>query len=324
MMPEIQHIPVLLDEVIKGLRCARPGLYVDCTVGAGGHAKGILESSPENRVIGIDWDDEAVGIASENLKEFGGRVTLIREDFSSIKMILENLGVSEVEGFLFDLGVSYVQLSSRERGFSFQEEGPLDMRMDRRRKTTAADLVNKLPEKELIKILKVYGEERFAKKIVSAIIKERKKGPITSTRRLAETVYSSVPFSYRKGRINPATRTFQALRLTVNRELEHLDTAIKDAVGYLRREGRICVISFHSLEDRIVKGVFRSMEKGCICPPRIPYCLCGLKKTVTVLTRKPIRPSAIEIKNNPRARSARLRVAEKLEIFSLRSVQAMP
>lgn len=307
-----QHIPVLFDEVLEALRCERPGLYVDCTVGAGGHAKGILSASPENRLIGIDWDEEAIGIASENLKEFGTRVTLVREDFSSIKTILERMEISEVDGFLFDLGLSSIQLRSAERGFSFKMESPLDMRMDRRKTTTAADLVNTLPDEELIRIIKTYGEERWARRIVSAILRERGKGPITLTGQLADIIISAVPPPYRSGRIHPATRTFQALRIAVNRELEHLDTAIKDAVGLLNRGGRIGVISFHSLEDRIVKEVFRNLEKGCICPPRIPYCVCGLKKTVIVLTRKPITPSASEMTTNPRARSAKLRVAEKV------------
>lgn len=284
--------------MLDALRCKEhPGLYVDCTVGAGGHAKWILTSSPENRLIGIDWDEAAIGIASENLKAFSGRVTLIREDFSAIKTILEelNIRIGEVDGFLFDLGLSSIQLGTAGRGFSFQEDSPLDMRMDIRKPTRASDLVNKLPGKELERTIKTYGEERWAKRIVSAILRERGRRPIATTRQLADIVCSAVPYSYRRGRIHPATRTFQALRIAVNRELEHLDSAIKDAVGHLRKGGRICVISFHSLEDRIVKGTFR-----------------GLKNGVSILTRKPIRPSAVEILNNPRSRSARLRVAEKL------------
>ncbi len=309
---KVLHLPVLLAEVLEALQCGRPGLYVDCTVGAGGHARGILTSSPENRLIGFDWDHEAIEIASENLKEFGARVTLIREDFSSLKTILDELKIREVDGFLFDLGLSSMQLASKERGFSFQEDTALDMRMDRRKKIMASDLVNKLPAEELVKILKVYGEERWAKRIISAILRERKIEPVTSTRRLSDIVRSAVPHSYRAGRIHPATKTFQALRIAVNRELDLLDTAIKDAVGYLKTGRRIGVISFHSLEDRIVKKAFRTMERGCTCPPRIPYCVCGFKKSVTVLTRKPIRPSASEIINNPRARSAKFRVAERV------------
>jgi 16S rRNA (cytosine1402-N4)-methyltransferase len=309
---ELRHLPVLLAEVLEALQCGRPGLYVDCTVGAGGHARGILTSSPENRLIGFDWDQEAIEIASENLKEFGARVTLFREDFSSLRTVLDELKIREVDGFLFDLGLSSMQLASKERGFSFQEDTALDMRMDLRKKITASDLVNKLPERELVKILKVYGEERWARRIVSAILREREKEPVTSTRRLSDIVCSAVPHSYRAGRIHPATRTFQALRIAVNRELDLLDTAIKDAVGYLKTGRRIGVISFHSLEDRIVKEAFRTMERGCTCPPRIPYCVCGFKKSITVLTRKPIRPSASEIINNPRARSAKFRVAERV------------
>ena len=303
----------MLNEVLDALRCKEyPGLYVDCTVGAGGHAKAILESSPENRLIGIDWDEEAIEIASENLKDFGTRVTLISEGFSSLRTILEGLSIREADGFIFDLGLSSMQVGSKERGFSFQEDSLLDMRMDRRKETTASDLVNRLPEKELVKILKLYGEERFARRIVSAILRERVRGPVTTTRQLSDIICSAVPYAYRTGRIHPATRTFQALRIAVNSELEHLDTYIQDAVEYLKTGGRICVISFHSLEGRIVKESFRSMEKGCICPPRFPYCVCGFKQSLKVLTRKPVRPSSTEINNNPRSRSANLRVAEKL------------
>lgn len=311
-MSEPRHIPVLLNEVIDLLKCNRPGLYVDFTVGAGGHAKEILSSSPENRLIGFDWDEQAIAIASENLQAFTNRVTLVHEGFPSFKTTFENLRLSEVDGMVFDLGLSSIQIDSQERGFSFREDSPLDMRMDRRNNTTAADLVNKLDAEQLIKILKVYGEERYARSIVHAVIRERGKDSITSTAKLADIVRSAVPPSYRFGRIHPATKTFQALRIAVNNELDDLDKIIRDAVGYLKSGGRICVISFHSLEDRIVKDVFRSMEKPCICPPRIPYCVCGLKSTLKVITRKPVTPSDAEIAANPRARSAKLRVAEKV------------
>lgn len=311
-MSDLKHIPVLLNEVIDLLKCNRPGLYVDFTVGAGGHAKEILSSSPENRLIGFDWDEQAIAIASENLQAFTNRVTLVHEGFPSFKTTFENLRLSEVDGMVFDLGLSSIQIDSQERGFSFREDSPLDMRMDRRNNTTAADLVNKLDAEQLIKIFKSYGEERYARSIVHAIIRERGKDSITSTAKLADIVRSAVPPSYRFGRIHPATKTFQALRIAVNNELDDLDKMIRDAVGYLKSGSRICVISFHSLEDRIVKDVFRSMEKPCICPPRIPYCVCGLKSTLKVITRKPVTPSDAEIAANPRARSAKLRVAEKV------------
>lgn len=297
---------------MKDLQCKRPGLYVDCTVGAGGHAAGILASSPDNRVIGIDWDNRAIETARENLREFGNRITFVREDYSAIGSILDGMKISEADGFLFDLGLSSMQVDSPERGFSFRHDSHLDMRMDMRKETTAADLVNNLEAGELVQILKEFGEERWAKRIVSAIVRERTKNAITTTGQLSEIVSSAIPHSYRPDRIHPATRTFQALRIAVNRELDDIDKAIKDAVRHLKTGHRICVISFHSLEDRIVKQTFRSMEKGCICPPRIPYCICGLKKEVTVLTRKPIRPSSTEIINNPRSGSARLRTAEKV------------
>ena len=307
-----QHIPVLLEEVLKFLRCERPGLYVDCTVGAGGHASAILASSPDNRVIGIDWDNQAIETARENLKEFGDRITFIREDYSSIGSILDNMNISEADGFLFDLGLSSMQVDSPERGFSFRQDSPLDMRMDTRKETTAAELVNDLDAAELVKIIKEFGEERWARRIVSAIVRERSRAAITTTGQLSEIVCSAIPHSHRPDRIHPATKTFQALRIAVNRELDYIDKAIKDAIMHLKKGCSICVISFHSLEDRIVKQTFRRMEKGCICPPRIPYCICGLKKEITILTRKPIRPSSTEIINNPRSGSARLRAAERV------------
>ncbi|MBI5193786.1 MAG: 16S rRNA (cytosine(1402)-N(4))-methyltransferase RsmH [Nitrospirae bacterium] len=311
-MDEPKHTPVLLNEVKDFLRCSRPGIYVDFTVGAGGHAKEILASSPENRLIGFDWDEQAIEIASENLQAFSNRVTLVHEGFPSFKATLENSGISEVDGMVFDLGLSSIQIDSQERGFSFREDSPLDMRMDRRMNTTAADLVNNLNAEKLIKIITVYGEERYARNIVHALIRERDKEAITSTSKLADIVRSAVPPSYRFGRIHPATKTFQALRIAVNNELEGLDKIIRDAVGYLKSGGRICIISFHSLEDRIVKNTFRNLEKPCICPPRIPYCVCGMKSKLSILTRKPVVPSDAEIAANPRSRSAKLRVAEKI------------
>lgn len=306
------HIPVLLSEVLKLLRCEHPGIYVDCTIGTGGHARGILNACRENQVIGIDRDEEALKIASENLREFADRITFVHDNFFNPGAILSNLGIEKVDGFVFDLGVSSIQLESPERGFSFQENGPLDMRMNKREKITASDLVNTLPEKELTEIFWKYGEERWAKRIASAIVKERAKRPVISTRKLAEIVSSAIPYPYKPKKIHPATRTFQALRIAVNKELEHLEDALREAITYLKKGKRICVISFHSLEDRIVKRAFRSLERGCICPPYLPYCVCGFKQTISVLTRKPVRPSAEEIRVNPRARSARLRSAEKL------------
>jgi 16S rRNA (cytosine1402-N4)-methyltransferase len=292
------HIPVMVREVVEYLRCAPGGLFVDCTVGAGGHAEAILEASgPDGRVIGLDRDDAALLAAAERLRPFGDRVVLFQEDFRGMNALLEDRGIAEVDGILMDLGLSSLQLSDSERGFSFQSDGPLDMRMDRRSGPTAADWVNRLPEKELADLIYRYGEERRSRRIAGAIVRERRKHPIRTTLRLAEIVSWAVPMA-RSGRLHPATRTFQALRIAVNRELEGLAEALRAAVGRLRPGGRLCVIAFHSLEDRIVKQTFRSMDQEGAPPVR-------------VLTRKPDRPGREEVIRNPRARSARLRVAER-------------
>jgi len=306
------HIPVLVKEVLEILRCERPGIYVDCTVGAGGHARAILSASPESRLIGIDRDEEALEIARENLKEFGDRVILIHDNFINLDRILQETGTGEVDGILFDLGLSSIQLESAERGFSFQKEGPLDMRMDRRESTTAADLINTLPQEELEDLFRRYGEERWARRIATAIVKEREKHPITTTRELVDIIMNAVPQSYKFRRIHPATKVFQALRIAVNKELDNLKEALVKAVHMLKKGGRLCVISFHSLEDRIVKHTFRDLARGCICPPHIPVCVCGRKKLVSLITSRPITPEPEEIQLNPRARSAKMRCVEKI------------
>jgi 16S rRNA (cytosine1402-N4)-methyltransferase len=292
------HIPVMVREVVRHLRCAPGRLYVDCTVGAGGHAEAILEASgPDGRVIGLDRDEAALEAASARLRPFGERVILFQEDFRRMNALLEGQGVARVDGIVMDLGLSSLQLADPDRGFSFQKDGPLDMRMDRRTGPTAADLVNRLPEKDLADLIYRFGEERRSRRIAGAIVRERRKAPIRTTLRLAEIVSGAHPRA-RSGRLHPATRTFQALRIAVNRELEGLPEALRDAAGRLHPGGRLCVIAFHSLEDRIVKQTFRSMEKEN--PP-----------PVRVLTRKPERPEREEAVRNPRSRSARLRVAER-------------
>ena len=290
---------MLVQEIVEYLQCG-PGLvFLDCTVGTGGHAEAILNASePDGQLIGLDWDEMALHAARERLRVFGPRVVLFHEDFRRMESVLEVQGIRQVDGVLFDLGVSSSQLSDPQRGFSFQDEGPLDMRMDHRNKRTAADWVNRLPEKELMDILYHYGEERWSRRIARAIVRERARSPIQTTQQLSEIVIKAVPPVARSGRIHPATRTFQALRITVNHELESLSDALSAAAGRLRTGGRLCVIAFHSLEDRIVKQTFREMGKE--------------PGPIRVVTRKPVRPDATEIRRNPRSRSARLRVAEKV------------
>lgn len=297
----IVHIPVLIDEVIKNLKPGRGGIFVDCTLGEGGHAEEILRlSSPDGLLIGIDQDVEALRSARERLKKYGERVKIVHDNFKNINKILEGRGIYGLDGILFDLGVSTSQLMNPFRGFSFRTDGPLDMRMDRVGDITAESLVNGLSEEELVKIIREFGEERYAPKIANAIVRERKKKRITSTLRLAEIIRYAIPRSRVYARIDPATRTFQALRIAVNDELEILRKAIVDASAMLRPGGRICIITFHSLEDRIVKHTFRELSKG------------DGKQILKIITGRPIRPTLMEQESNPRSRSAKLRVAERI------------
>lgn len=301
------HIPVLYQEVLAGLQPRCGGRYIDCTVGGGGHARGILElSRPNGRLLGIDIDPVAIEIAKKCLRVYGPRVTLLNDNYTALKEIAQSHGFCPADGILFDLGMSSFQLEQGERGFSFQLEGPLDMRFSPRGERMAADLVNGLPEEQLAEILFRYGEERRARRIARAIVANR---PLTTTRELAEVVRKAVS---RRRRIHPATKTFQALRIAVNDELDNLAGALPQAVEILAPGGRLAVISFHSLEDRIVKRFFRDEARGCICPPDIPVCVCGHQQTLEIVTKKPIRPSAEEIEANPRSRSARLRVASRI------------
>lgn len=287
-----RHIPVLLKGVIEYLDCRPNKIYVDCTVGEGGHAEEILNKTfPEGRLIGIDRDADALKVAEERLRRFANRFVLINDDFENISEILKEQGIERVDGILFDLGVSSLQLEDAGRGFSFLTDAPLDMRMDRREKVKASDLINTLSEDELRELIYRYGEERWAKRIAAAIVRERRKKPIERTSQLVEVITRAVPAPYRYRRIHPATRTFQTLRIAVNRELEVLPRALQEASGHLNVGGRLCVISFHSLEDRIVKNTLKSLP-------------------LRVLTKKPVTPSEEEITINPRARSAKLRAAE--------------
>jgi 16S rRNA (cytosine1402-N4)-methyltransferase len=307
----LPHHPVLYNETISALQPRGSCSYVDGTVGAGGHAWGILEaSSPDGKLLGLDLDPLAIKLADERLSGYGERVTLVQASYDSLLQQLKALGWVSVEGILLDLGVSSMQLDLPERGFSFQSDAPLDMRFDPRRPQTAADLVNSLPERELADLIYRYGEERQARKIASAIVKAR---PITTTGQLSQLV-SRVTGSSKQRRIHPATLTFQALRIAVNRELEALESFLPQAVTALSPGGRLAVIAYHSLEDRLVKQYFRQESQDCICPPRQPVCTCGHQASLKEITRRPIVPQDSEIERNPRARSARLRVVEKLAI----------
>lgn len=303
----------MVKEVIEYLNCQPNGVYVDGTLGSGGHSLEILKcSSPNGRLIGIDWDVEAISLASDRLKDFQDRVTIVCKNFKTLGSILKNLRVYKVDGILLDLGVSSTQLGDKDRGFSFRLEGPIDMRMDRGFVLKAFDLINSLSIPELEEILWKYGEERFAKKIARSIADYRKVQPITTTTQLADITSTAIPSRFHPKRIHPATRTFQAIRIAVNDELTNLEIALREGVDLLKEGGRFCVISFHSLEDRIVKQSFRSFARGCICPPDMPECNCQEESKIKVLTRKPILPSEEEISKNPRSRTARLRVAERL------------
>jgi 16S rRNA (cytosine1402-N4)-methyltransferase len=307
--PLFKHRPVLYHEIIHFLRPISPGRYVDATVGAGGHAYGILErSSPAGRLLAFDRDPQALELAAQRLSEFGNRVTLVHASYTRLEEESRRLGWESVNGILFDLGVSSMQIDSPERGFSFQSEGPLDMRFDPHQGRDAASLVNSLPEKELADLIWRYGEERNARRIARAICQAR---PLTTTTELAEVIRHAVG---QRERIHPATRTFQALRIAVNEELLAIEAALPQALDLLAPGGRLAVISFHSLEDRLVKQFFRRESSDCICPPEQPVCTCGHRAVIREITRRPVTPKEEEIQENPRARSARLRVAEKLEL----------
>ena len=307
------HTPVMVREVIASLRCRTGGIYVDGTMGGGGHAEAILVSTaPDGLLIGIDTDGEAIEEAKKRLTPFNSRKILVKGNFTDMDTILTGMNIGKVDGILLDLGVSSHQLDTAHRGFSFALDAPLDMRMDRSRGSSAYDLIQTLSEEELERIIREYGEERMARRIARSIVENRNLTPIRTTADLASVVVRALPHEAGRRRIHPATRTFQALRIAVNDELTGLRRAIAGGMERLKPGGRFSVISFHSLEDRIVKNAFRIGEKGCICPPDLPICACGRKPTLKVVTRKPIIPGEAEISNNPRSRSAKLRTAERI------------
>ena len=304
-----RHEPVMVREVLHYLRPHPGGAYIDATVGGGGHAEAILQASaPDGRLLGLDADPEAIERSHRRLHRFGHRVTLVHAHFDHLEEVASRAGFVPADGVLMDLGISSDQLEEGERGFSFLRPGPLDMRMDPSLPRTAADLVNTLSERELARLIRTYGEERYARRIARAIVAHR---PLHTTTELAELIARVVP--RRRGqRLHPATRTFQALRIAVNDELGALERALPQALRVLRSGGRLVVITFHSLEDRIVKQFFRREAQDCLCPPHQPVCTCGHTAQVRILTRKPVTPSPEEIARNPRARSAKLRAVEKL------------
>jgi 16S rRNA (cytosine1402-N4)-methyltransferase len=306
---QVPHDPVLYHDILLALRPHQAGQYVDCTLGAGGHAWGILQaSSPDGRLLGLDVDPQALAIARERLAGFGDRAIIVQSSYTGLSEQLQRIGWQGVDGVLLDLGVSSMQFDTPERGFSFQVEAPLDMRFDPRNPVSAGDLVNTLAEKELADLIFRYAEERKSRQIARAIVNAR---PVKTTRELAEIITRTQPQRGHGHHLHPATRTFQALRIAVNQELDAVETVLPQAVAALRSGSRLAVISFHSLEDRIVKQFFRREAKDCICPPRQPVCTCGHRSSIIEIHRSPIRPQETEIQKNPRARSALLRVAEK-------------
>ena len=298
-----RHVSVLLRETIEGLNIRPDGIYADGTLGGGGHASEVAARLTEGgRLIGIDQDADAIAAATERLKPFGDRVTIVRDNYVNMKHVLADLGIEAVDGICLDLGVSSYQLDTAERGFSYMEDAPLDMRMDRRADRTAADLVNDCTEQELFRIIRDYGEDRFAKNIAKHIVKARERKAIRTTGELADIIRGAIPMKIQVTGGHPAMRTFQALRIALNGELQVLEDSIDEMIGLLKPGGRICIITFHSLEDRIVKNGFRRNESPCTCPPGFPVCVCGKKSRGTVITKKPILPTEEETEENPRSR----------------------
>ena len=312
-MSEFTHRPVLLDECIEALAIRPDGVYLDGTLGRAGHSREIVKRLTTGRLICVDRDQAALDAAEARLADWMDKVTLVHSNFDRVADILDELGLRGADGMLFDLGVSSPQLDDASRGFSYMADAPLDMRMDRSEGLTAADVVNTWPQEELRRILQQYGEERYAPSIAAAIVRRRQERPIATTLELVEVIKSGMPAKALKEKQHPAKRSFQAIRIAVNDELASVDRMLQGAVPRLNRGGRLAVITFHSLEDRIVKNALAQFARGCICPPDFPVCVCGRTPDVKLTPKKPILPSEGEIEENPRARSAKLRVAEKLK-----------
>jgi 16S rRNA (cytosine1402-N4)-methyltransferase len=309
---EFKHTSVLLNETIEGLNIKPDGIYVDGTLGGGGHSFEVCKRlGAKGSIIGIDQDAAAIEAASNRLKDFGEKVTIVRSNYCDMKSRLRELGVDKVDGIILDLGVSSYQLDTAERGFSYREDAPLDMRMDTRQTMTARDIVNDYSEMELYRVIRDYGEDKFAKNIAKHIVIARGKEPIETTGQLTEVIRAAIPMKYQKKSGHPAKRTFQAIRIELNRELEVLRDSLDDMIDLLNPGGRLCIITFHSLEDRIVKSAFKKNENPCVCPPDFPVCVCGKVSKGSIVTRKPILPSEEEMEHNSRSKSAKLRIFER-------------
>lgn len=309
---EFHHVSVLLNECIEGLNIKENGIYVDGTLGGAGHSSEIVKRLKTGRLIGIDQDTDAINAATKRLEPYKDRVTLVHDNFSNIKAVFAQLGIEKADGFLLDIGVSSHQLDEAERGFSYMQDAPLDMRMNSESDFSAYNVVNEYSEDELNNVIFKYGEERWAKRIAQFIVEARKHKPIETTFELVDIIKKAVPKGARKDGPHPAKRTFQAIRIEVNGELEILEKTIDDMTELLNPGGRLCIITFHSLEDRIVKNAFRKQENPCTCPPEFPVCVCGKKPLAKVITRKPILPSEEELEENHRSRSAKLRILERI------------
>ena len=306
------HVSVLLHETVDGLNVRPDGIYVDATLGGGGHAFEVCNRlNDKGRFIGIDQDADAIEAAGKRLAGFGEKVTIIRSNYRDMRPQLQNIGVGKVDGIVIDLGVSSYQLDTAKRGFSYRMDAPLDMRMDQRQKMTARDIVNSYSEAELYRVIRDYGEDKFAKNIAKHIVAEREKGPVETTGQLNEIIRRAIPMKIQKTSGHPSKRTFQAIRIELNHELDVLRDSLDDMINMLNPSGRICIITFHSLEDRIVKSSFRKNENPCICPSHFPVCVCGKTSKGRVVTRKPILPSKEEMESNSRSKSAKLRIFER-------------
>lgn len=309
---EFKHYSVMLSETVDALNVKDGGIYADGTLGGGGHSYEILSRGKNISLIGIDQDSDAISAAKKRLAEFGDKVTYVNDNFKNISSILDELEVSEIDGMVIDLGVSSYQLDNEERGFSYMKSAPLDMRMNQNSPFSAYNVVNEYTAEQLTDIFYRYGEENWSKRVAQFIVERRKDSPIETTGELSEIIKAAIPKNARKDEIHPEKRIFQAIRIEVNGELELLKDAVSDIIKRLKKGGRLSVITFHSLEDRIVKQVFSELAKGCTCPPNFPVCVCGKKPEIKVITRKPILPSGDELSENSRSKSAKLRVAEKL------------